>query len=30
MTPEEVMEAEGWTEAEYEEYLDALYEIYGW
>lgn len=30
MTPEQVMEAEGWTEEEYDEYISALYDIYGW
>ncbi len=26
MTPEEIMELEGWTPEEYQQYFDALYE----
>lgn len=28
MSKEEIMEAEGWTEEEYEQYLDALYDLF--
>lgn len=28
MDKQEIMELEGWTEEEYEEYLDALYDLF--